>query len=358
MISFLHPNILWLLLAIPVAGVIYLMYLKWRNVKLKKLASQNVRMQISSGVSTRQMTLKFLLQVSVFALLVLAVARPQVSASATRKVISAGDVVICLDVSNSMLAEDIRPNRLTRARQAIATLIRQLDHEQIGLVVFAGEAYIQIPLTTDRNAALMLLSTITAGDISNQGTAIADAIALAGRTFTNSENSKGGKTIILVSDGEDHEGNVIEEAKSAAAMGITIYTLGIGDPNGTPIPVYQKGDLTGYKKDRQGNTILSTLNPTLLADIAAASGGSFFLSDNLSDAMQRIKQMVRNQVSGERITVRKDDADEQYQWFAGAALLLLAIERLIPNRRNKQPLPEMIIAKMNTISKTQSSTDV
>jgi Ca-activated chloride channel homolog len=342
MITFAYPHIIWLLTAIPAALTLFILYLRWRKRKLMLLGNDQVLQKVVSGADTYHGHLKFILQLIVFALLVLAVARPQIAGKSQRQMVTGGDVVVCLDVSNSMLAEDIRPNRLVRARQAIGTLVRQLDREQVGLVVFAGEAYIQVPLTTDRTAMLMLLNTITAGDISNQGTAIADAISLAVRAFPQEQQGRGGRTIILVTDGEDHEGSVSEEATLAASFGITIHTLGVGDPAGAPLPVYQQGVLTGYLKDAQGNTVISSLDPTILQRTAEVTGGKFFLSDNLSQAMQQIKSEIRKQKPGDRRLSLDEEADDQFHWFAGGALLLLAFERMIPYRRNKRRIIDLI----------------
>lgn len=342
MLHFEHPHILWLASAIPVAILLYFFYLRWRRKKLMAFAEPHVLEKIRLGAGSSRRHIKFILQVVAFSALVVAVAMPQVVTLTAKKTISGGDVVICLDISNSMLAEDIRPNRLIRARQSIANLLRQLDEEQIGLVVFAGEAFIQVPLTTDKTAAIMLLNTISTSDISNQGTVISDAISLATRSFGPSTGRAADKTIILITDGEDHEGSVIEEAKLAAAQGIRIYTLGVGNPNGAPIPVYKDGVLTGYKKDREGNTVISSMNPKLLADIADVSGGKFFLSSNLNVAMQRIKSEIRSQGSGERLIITGENAEHQYAWFAGFALVLLVLEMMLPYRKSRRTFIDTI----------------
>lgn len=342
MLQFAYPHLLWLTLAIPVAVVIYMRYLWWRKRKLRSLGDTSVVNRMISGADTNRGHYKMILQLFAFALLVLAVAKPQVASRSTKRVITGGDIVICLDVSNSMLAEDIRPNRLIRARQAITTLLRQLDNEQVGLVVFAGEAFIQVPLTIDKTAAIMLLNNISARDISNQGTAIADAINLAVRSFGDVSGKNSSKTIILVTDGEDHEGSVIEEAKLAAGQGVTIFTLGVGNPNGAPIPKYEDGLLSGYLKDNEGNTVISSLNPKLLAEVAEITGGKFFLSTNLNIAMQRIRTEMKNSSGNERAVLLPDEAEQQYGWFAGFALLILALERMIPYRGDRRGLLEKI----------------
>ncbi|MFO7723222.1 MAG: VWA domain-containing protein [Bacteroidales bacterium] len=340
MLHFATPYLLWLLLLIPAIVILYLSYRFWRKKRLAELGQPDVVRTIMTGTDTYRHRYKIILQLMVFGLMIIAAAQPHVAGKAQKRTIKGSDVVICLDVSNSMMAEDLKPNRLIRARQSLASLIRQFDREQVGLIVFAGEAYIQVPLTVDKSAAVMLLNNINAGDISYQGTAIADAISLAVRSFNPEAGKNAGRAIILVTDGEDHEGSVVEEAKLAAEQGIPIFTVGIGNPNGAPIPVYEDGILTGYRKDSQGNTIISSLNPKLLADIAEISGGQFFLSANLNSAMQRIRSEIDRMNQGERTVLLPDQYAHQYGWFAGLALLLLAIELLIPYRGSRKSILE------------------
>jgi Ca-activated chloride channel homolog len=340
MLQFAHPYLLWLLLLTPAIAILYLSYRYWRKKRLAALGQTEVLQSIMIGADTYRHRYKIILQLIVFSLMVIAAAQPHVAGKVQKKMVRGSDVMICLDVSNSMMAEDIKPNRLIRARQSLSALIRQFDTEQVGLIVFAGEAYIQVPLTIDKSAAVMLLNNINPGDISYQGTAIADAIALAARSFNPETGKNSGKAIILVTDGEDHEGSVLEEAKLAASQGITIFTVGVGSPNGAPVPVYEDGILTGYRKDKEGNTIVSVLNTKLLSDIAEKTGGQFFLSSNLSSAMQRIRSEIGRLNQGERAVLLPDQYVPQYSWFAGLALLLLAIELLIPYRGSRRSIIE------------------
>ncbi len=343
MLQFAFPQLLWLATLIPLMVFMYAGYRRWRKKKLMKLGNRDVLEQILSGTNTRHHHTKFILQLLVFALMTVAAAQPRIILKNQKKTIRSADVMICLDVSNSMLAEDIKPNRLIRAKQAISTLIRQFGNEQVGLILFAGEAYIQVPLTTDKTTAAMLLGNISASDISNQGTAIADAISLAVRSFSeNRDNPASPRCIILVTDGEDHEGSVTEEAKLAASKGIAIFTVGVGEPNSVPLPLYEDGILTGYKKDHDGNTILSSMNPKLLNDIADLTGGEFILTSNLNAAMQRIRSEIIKLGSGKREIMVPGQYAHQYGWFAGLALLLLAAELLIPYRGNRKGIMERI----------------
>jgi Ca-activated chloride channel homolog len=342
MLHFANPHMLWLGMMIPFIVLLYWYYRQWRKSRIGSLGSRHVLSNILIGTRNAHGLVKFLLQIAAFSLLVVAVAQPQVANRTSKKVIRGSDVIICLDISNSMLVEDIKPNRLIRARQAIASLLKQLDEEQVGLVVFAGEAYIQVPLTVDKAATTMLLNTINNTDITNQGTAIADAISLAVRSFGPASGKRSGQSIILVTDGEDHEGNTLEEARKAASQGISIYTLGVGNPTGVPIPIYENGVLTGYKKDAEGNTVVSSLNPKLLAEVAEVTGGQFFLSSNLNVAMQRIKTEIVKKHSGEKMMQSPDQYTPEFGWFAGLAILLLVIEQIIPYSGHRRKLIDRI----------------
>ena len=194
--------------------------------------------------------------------------------------------MIALDVSNSMLAEDIQPNRLERAKQSISKLIDNLQGDRIGIIVFAGKAYIQLPITTDYSAAKLFLTTINTDIVPVQGTAIGDAIEMAKTSFNEIEHSK---AIVIITDGENHEGDAVENAKEAADEGILVYTIGMGLPDGSPIPVYNKyGNRTGYKKDKQGNTIITKLNENMMQQIAAAGNGIYVRANNTQAGLRKV----------------------------------------------------------------------
>jgi len=243
------------------------------------------------------------------------------------------DLFIAIDVSNSMLAEDIAPNRLERAKQSINRLVDKLEGDRIGIIVFAGKAYIQLPLTTDYAAAKLFLSTISTDLVNSQGTAIGEAIETAVNAFDENEHNK---AIVIISDGEDHEENAVEAAEEARKKGITIYTIGMGLAEGTPIPVYnQYGKRTGFKKDADNNTIVTKLNEAMLQQIAAAGEGSYIRASNSTTGLQtvfnQINQMEKSEIDSKIFT----DYEDQFQWFIGLALLLLVIEMLLSTSRKK-----------------------
>jgi Ca-activated chloride channel family protein len=243
------------------------------------------------------------------------------------------ELMICLDVSNSMLAEDLTPNRLERAKQAISRLVDRLKNDKIGIVVFAGEAYIQLPMTVDHSAAKLFLRSIDTDVVSTQGTAIGKAVELAMSSF--SANSKANKSIIVITDGENHEDDALKQAAAAVEQGIKVHTIGIGSLEGTPIPMYKRGQMLGYRKDREGNTVVTKLNETMLQQIAASGEGTYVRANNsrtgLNALMDELEGMEREEFDSKMFTSYED----RFQYFIGVALLLLLIEVLLPSRKLK-----------------------
>jgi len=259
-------------------------------------------------------------------LLVFVAAGPQ-TGSKLEKIQRKGiDLIIALDVSNSMLSQDIKPNRLARARQSISRLIDKLEGDRIGIIVFAGKAYTQLPITTDYAAAKMFVVTINPGMIPTQGTAIGDAVDLAINTFGESKKNK---ALIIISDGEDHEGNVLEQAELAAAKGITIYTIGMGLPEGGPIPVYNGDVLVGFKKDKEGNAIVSKLDETLLQRIATIGKGMYIRATNSETGLNRIFDDINEIQKSEIESKQFADYENQFQYFLAIALFLMILDLFI-----------------------------
>jgi Ca-activated chloride channel family protein len=244
------------------------------------------------------------------------------------------DLVIAIDVSESMLAQDIKPNRLQRARQAISRLVDELKNDRIGIVVFAGKAYTQLPITTDYSAVRLFISNISAESIPVQGTAIAEAINLAVDLFDETETDK---AIIVISDGEDHEGDVIESAKNAVKKNIRIYTIGMGLPDGAPIPVIDRyGMQQGFKRDRNNNTVISKLDENMLKEIAEAGMGNYVRANNTQVGLRiifdEISKLEKTEIESRMFT----DYENRFQYFLAPALLLLLIEFLIFERRSSR----------------------
>ena len=245
---------------------------------------------------------------------------------------------IAIDVSNSMNAEDIVPSRMERSKQSINKLISDLKGDRIGIIVFADKAFVQLPITTDYSAAKLFLSTVNTDLVASQGTAIAEAINLALKSFPEDPHSQ---AIVIISDGEDHENNAaVEAAQEAAKRGVRIYTIGMGLADGAPIPEYnQYGHQVGYRKDKQGNTIITKLNEPMLQQIAAAGNGLYVRASNSNVGLEKIYDDIEKLDKAEIESMVFTDYDDQFQWFVGAAIVLLLIEILISSSKRPTPPP-------------------
>ncbi len=282
--------------------------------------------------SLSKLILKFILFIIAMTLLTFAMVDPQ-SGSKLEKVKRKGiDMVIALDVSNSMLAEDIRPNRLERAKQAISRLIDRMEGDRIGIIVFAGKSYTQLPITTDYAAAKMFTSTINIGMIPTQGTALADAIELAVNSFGETKHNK---AIIVITDGEDHQGGALEQTEAAVKKGIVIYTIGIGLPEGAPIPVTDQRGQTGYKKDSQGNIIMSKLDETLLQRIASLGNGIYIRASNSETGLNKIFDDINKIEKSEIESKQYSDYEDRFQYFVAFALIFLILDLFVFERKTQ-----------------------
>jgi Ca-activated chloride channel family protein len=277
---------------------------------------------------------KFILFSIALTALIIGIANPQIGSKMEEVKREGVDLMIAIDLSNSMLAEDLQPNRLMRAKQSISKLIDRLQGDRIGLIVFAGEAYVQLPITTDYSAAKLFLSTINTSIVPTQGTAIGKAIELSIKSF-DLENDQN-KAIIVITDGENHEDDAIEKAKEAEDLGIFVHAIGMGSEDGGPIPIKSRnGRITGYQKDKEGNTVITTLNEDMLKQIAQAGGGSYIRANStqsgLNALFKEINKMEKKEIGSKVFTDYKD----RFQWFIGLAIILLLIETLIKGRKNK-----------------------
>ena len=266
------------------------------------------------------------------ALIITALAGPQ-TGSKVEKIKRTGiDLMICLDVSNSMMAMDIKPNRIERAKQSIIRLIDNLEGDRIGIIVFAGKAYTQLPITTDYAAAKMFAETINTNTVTTQGTAIAQAIELAVNGFGESKHNR---AIVIITDGEDHEGNVLEEAESAVKKNITIYTIGMGLPEGSPIPIYNGNIQTGYKKDQDGNTIMSKLDETLLQRLAGVGKGMYVRATTSETGLTKIFDDISKIQKSDIEEKQFSDFEDQFQYFVGLAIFLLILDLFVFERKTR-----------------------
>jgi Ca-activated chloride channel family protein len=269
-----------------------------------------------------------------FFFLIIAVANPQVGTKMEEVKQTGIDVFILLDVSLSMQAEDIKPNRLEKAKFQISNLIDKLRGDRIGLVIFSGEAYIQIPLTTDYSAANLFLSAVDFNSVPQPGTAIASAISLALKSFDKSVSTE--KVIIIITDGEDHEGDINKAVSDAKSMGVKIFTIGLGSTGGSPIPLYNaRGGQVGFKKDKEGNTVLTKLDEETLKQIAAAADGKYYRGSNYEDYLDKIYEEL-SELSKTEFGVKKvTDYEDRFYYFLAPAILLLFGEFFISDSKNR-----------------------
>jgi Ca-activated chloride channel family protein len=332
MFRFANISFLYLLALIPVFTVLLVLFLVWRKKALNRFGEFHLIHRLIPEFSTGRLVFKFVLLMIAFTFLVLALADPQ-TGSKMEKVQRKGiDIMIALDVSNSMLAEDIRPSRLERAKQSISKLIDRLDGDRIGIIVFAGKAYNQLPITTDYGAAKMFLSAINTNIVPVQGTAIADAVDMATNSFGQSTHNK---AIIVISDGEDHQGDVLEKTEVAAKKGIVVYTVGMGIPEGGPIPVYNGEIRTGYKKDRYGSTIITHLDESLLQRIASVGKGMYVRANNSEEGWQKVFDDLNKIQKSELESRQFSDYEDRFQYFIGFSLLFLIFELFVFDKKNQ-----------------------
>jgi len=334
MLRYEHIEYLNFLFGIPFIILAILLYSKWKKNALALFGDSKLVTELMHSFSKRRTQIKNILTVLIFILLIIGIANPQVGTKMEEVKREGVDLMIAIDLSNSMLAEDIKPNRLERAKQAISRLIDKLEGDRIGLIVFAGEAYVQLPITTDYSAAKLFLSTVNTNIVPTQGTEIAKAIDLSVQSF-DMENAQN-KAIIIITDGESHDEKAIESAEKANKLGIFVHTLGMGLSKGGPIPIYNKyGNRTGYRKDREGNTVVSKLNENLLMQIANTGKGTYVRANNskagLSTLFAEINKMEKKEIGTMIFTKYKD----RFQLFIGLALLLLITDLILLGRKNK-----------------------
>lgn len=329
---FAQPDMLYLLLLVPVLIVIWAMSVRSRKLARERFGDNDLVRRLSPDYSPGRMTLKFLLRLAAYIFAVLLVARPQFGSRLEEVKREGVEVIIALDVSNSMLAEDILPNRLERAKQAISQLVNQLRNDRIGLILFAGDAYTQIPITNDYLSAKMFLESAGPDVVSRQGTAIGSAIELGMRSFT--PDSDKSRALIIITDGENHEDDALTMAKNAAEKGIVIHTIGIGSPLGTPIPLTISGK-KDFLRDQNGNTVLTKLDEDGLRQIASLTSGRYVRANNTSLGLNEIYNDIGKMKKSEVNSVMYTEYNDQFLIPAVMILLLLLADFLIMDRKNR-----------------------
>jgi Ca-activated chloride channel family protein len=333
MIRFEHTYYFLGALIIPVLIILFWSYRIWIKKNLKKFGDMHLVLQLIRNRPKFKHQLKFILLSLAIAFFVLALANLQFG-SKKEKVDREGiDIVIALDVSRSMLAEDITPNRLEYAKQFIYNLLGKLKNDRIGLVVFAGNAYVQMPLTVDFSGAKLFLSGINTEMIPTQGTAIGKAIELSDKLFVEGENKY--KTLIIISDGENHEDNAVEAVGEIIKNGVTVYTIGIGSDAGAPVPVIRNGQQVDFMKDEQNNIILSKSDDALMKEIAAKGNGKYFKMTGSTDFIDELLKALGFAEKKKLDAFVYTEYDSKYQYFLALGLLFLIIEFLLFETKSK-----------------------
>ena len=329
MFRFENPQYLTLLLALAVLVLLhyYAMYRQKRN--LRRYGDPELLKDLLIDVSKVRPELKFWFAIAALACFIIALARPQYGTKIETRERQGIEAIVCLDVSNSMMAQDVKPNRLDKAKMMLSNMVDGMKDDKVGLVVFAGQAFTQLPITSDYVSAKMFLETISPQMIAVQGTDVAAAINLAMRSFTQQENVS--RAIFLITDGEDNEGGAVEAAKEAASRGVRVYILGIGDPAGAPIPMPGSNQ---YITDEEGNVVVSKLNEDMCREIAQAGNGSYIYVDNSSSAQEKLSEQVDRLAKAKMESQIYSEFDEQYQGFIILGLIFLLLDIFIMERQN------------------------
>jgi Ca-activated chloride channel family protein len=327
---FEHQEILFLLIIIPVFLAIFIYLQQQRKDNLIRLGDRDLINQLIPNISFVRPLVKTVLLLAAMAFIIIALAQPQFGkpkGTDTRRGI---ELMIALDVSNSMMAQDIAPDRLEKAKLIVSQLVDKMTDDRIGLIVFAGDAYVQLPITADYVSAKMFLKSISPEIVARQGTSIGTAIDLSINSFGENRN-KAGRAIVVLTDGENHEDDAVAAAKLAQQNDIQVNIIGVGTPEGAPVPV--RGTIS-FRKDRQGNVVVSKLNEQMCRQVAAAGGGIYVRADNSNNAQRAIAARL-DQIAKGTFEPEDSEFNEQFQSFALFALMLLIIDVLIFSRKNK-----------------------
>lgn len=339
MFRFESPAYLLLLLLIPLLATAYFIAMRSRMKRLRKFGDIRLLKMLMPDYSASRPRFKFILMLMALALIALALARPQFGTKITNETRSGIELVIALDISNSMLAEDVAPSRLDKSKLLVENIVDKFHNDKIALVVFAGDAFVQLPITSDYVSAKMFMNSITPSLITTQGTDIARAIDVARHSFTKEENV--GRAIMVITDGEDHEGGAVEAAKAAAKDGVNIFVVGVGSAGGSTIP----DGSGGYIKDNTGQTVMSRLNEDMCKQVAMAGGGMYINLDNTSAARDRLDAEIGKLQKGDLSAVVYSEYDEQFQAFILLAIVVLILEIFVLETKGR------LFEKLNVFSR-------
>ncbi|CAN5155700.1 VWA domain-containing protein [soil metagenome] len=332
MMRFEHIEYLYGLLLLLLPATAFIAYAVWRVQALSKYGDKRLIEMLMPERSKYKVYIKFGLLTLAFSAFVLAMANPQIGKKVETVKLKGADVFVAIDVSNSMMAEDLKPNRIGRAKQFVSKLVERMKNDRVGLIVFAGHSYIQMPLTSDKAATKIFLNSITTDMVPTQGTSLADAIRIAVKSFNEDEAGKF-KALIILSDGEDHEGEALVAAEEAEEVGVVIHTIGIGNPKGAPIPITVRGKVD-FKRDSDGSIVLSKLNELILQQVAASANGKYFRMGNgteeLNYLISELEGLEKRELSEKQIV----DYKSYYYLFVLIGFVLLILEFLMAERRS------------------------
>jgi Ca-activated chloride channel family protein len=332
MFRFASPDYLYLLFLIPVFIGLHIYWYINKRKKIAAMGNAEMIQQLMPMYSSKRLQIKFYLTLSALLFCILLLARPQFGSKLDSVKRKGVEVIVAMDVSNSMMAQDIEPNRLEKSKMLVTKLIDDFSEDKIGLIVFAGDAYTQIPITSDYISAKMFMPSISPSMIPTPGTAIGTAIDMAIHSFAPQGKGKIGRTIVVITDGENHEDDAVEAAKAALKEGITVNVIGMGRPEGAPIPV--QGTMS-FKKDKAGNVVVSKLDENMCQEIAKAGEGIYVRADNSNSALKTIQKQLEGMAKADVESKLYSDYSEHFQIFAGIVLVLLLLEVFIIERKNK-----------------------
>lgn len=329
MFRFGEPIYLYLLLIVPFLVVFYLYTNYRRRKRLRQYGDPELMAHLMPNVSKYRPDVKFWLVTAALVMVIFMLARPQFGSKMETVKRQGVETVVALDISNSMLAQDVTPSRLEKSKKLVSRLVETFNNDKVAMIVFAGEAFTQLPITSDYISAKMFLETISPSLITTQGTDIRGAIGLAMKSFTPNEGV--GRAIILITDGENHEGGAVEAAQQAAEKGVRVFVLGVGSPEGSPIPVEGTND---FRRDKDGNVVVTKLNEQMCQEIAKAGNGMYVRVDNTNNAERALNAEINKLAKADVETQVYTEFDEQFDVLAWLALVLLAVDVMLLNRKN------------------------
>jgi Ca-activated chloride channel family protein len=323
----------WTILVIPAIVLVFILVQVWKKSAQKKFANLALLKRLSPNQSLFKSVLKLVVLCAAFLFLVLALVNPKIGTKLETVRSQGVDIVFAVDVSKSMLAEDIAPNRIEKSKQLVTQIINSLGSDRVGIIAYAGKAFPQLPITTDYAASKMFLQNMNTDMMTSQGTAIREAIELAKTYYDDEEQTN--RILVIISDGEDHEGDAAEIAEEANDQGIRIFTIGVGNENGGPIPIKRNGVILNYKKDRNGETVITKLNEDTLREIAQEANGVYINGSSTSEVVDTIKDLLDKMDKKEFESKQIADFKDQFQWFLGFGILFLFIDIFLLERKTE-----------------------